>query len=639
MKRSIHFFPSRFLLLLVAVLATLAAPEAPARSGGSWFETRLGGAAVGYLHEHVEAGTDGGHRTLIEMSVVLNRMGSRVELGTRARFIESGDGLLQSVEATTRSSEYAVVTSGVVADGVLTLTSKAGGRDYVSEIALEQPLLGPVGARELGRRRLRALGDRIVYPAFSAELAAVAQVTREVTGSQVLEVDGQAIETLIVTETTDLMPVPTRYWLDADGRARRITQESPFGLVETVAADPGVRERVAHGGELPEEAYGDAVARSNVRLPRPRDLDAVELRIDLKRPDAGLPDLDGLNQTVLERSHAHAVIRVRRGPEPDRFAGAAPDDDPFLRANAYLQSDHPEVQAVARALHRPELDAYAQARVLQDWVHANMHFDAGIALLPASEAIRDRRGTCVAYAVVLSTLARALGIPSRVVMGHVYAANMWGGHAWSEVRIGDAWVELDAAIYRPGPADAARIAVIRTSLDQGLGSDYGRLARLYGNEQVAVRAFELAGAVTEVTPDAPAHRLEGRGYRNAWLGLAFRAPDGFAITEVDAMYPDPAIATLAAPDGRRIVIEQRSAGGDGTPAERLAAALRAAGHAGEPGAVRVAGRAGLASASGGAAAIAFENGSDLWLLHGTGEGVDAPLRSLAGSLRLDHRQP
>ena len=47
-------------------------------------------------------------------------------------------------------------------------------------------------------------------------------------------------------------------------------------------------------------------------------------------------------------------------------------------------------------------------------------------------------------------MCRAVGIPARVVFGLVYVdefldrKHVFGGHAWTEARIGDKWIGLDA---------------------------------------------------------------------------------------------------------------------------------------------------------------------------------------------------
>lgn len=70
----------------------------------------------------------------------------------------------------------------------------------------------------------------------------------------------------------------------------------------------------------------------------------------------------------------------------------------------------------------------------------------------ASVVAAQRSGDCTEYAVLTAALARAKGIPSRVVLGtvifeldnHLNAV----GHAWVEVWFQDQWHTLDAALYQ-----------------------------------------------------------------------------------------------------------------------------------------------------------------------------------------------
>src|SRR5207302_6737384 len=134
---------------------------------------------------------------------------------------------------------------------------------------------------------------------------------------------------------------------------------------------------------------------------------------------------------------------------------------------------------------------------LERWVSENMHFDLGVAFAPSVEVLERRRGTCVAFATLLASLTRAMGIPSRLAFGYVYVNGMFGGHAWTEVLIGDEWVPIDAAIVAEGSADAARFAFAWTALAEGpssLSNSAG--SRLYGAISARVLGVDVRGRGT-----------------------------------------------------------------------------------------------------------------------------------------------
>jgi transglutaminase-like putative cysteine protease len=371
--------------------------------------------------------------------------------------------------------------------------------------------------------------------------------------------------------------------------------------------------------------FGQTLVRSNVRLPGPRQLGRLVVRLRQKDPGLGWPDFEGPGQSVLGRDKGVLLLEVRQ-VKPGK--SAEPDGVPreYREANALVQSDDAEVRRIAREVAGGEADAYRAACRLRDWVGRNLKLDLGIALAPASEVIRQRGGTCAAYAVALAALTRAAGIPSRVVMGYAYVSGIWGGHAWVEVHAGGQWVPLDAALASPGPADAARIGCVRTSLAEGPGPLLASLGRLFGNVQVAVVEYEVAGVATEVPESARPFAVEGDVYRNDWLGLGVRKPAGWRFAKMDAVYPDSTVVSLRGPGGERVDVHQV----DG----EAAAVLRGLGCAGEPAREEVAGRTILVADRGKNAGLAFAAGPDLWVLTAEGEHAGELLRRAAGWLTL-----
>jgi len=81
----------------------------------------------------------------------------------------------------------------------------------------------------------------------------------------------------------------------------------------------------------------------------------------------------------------------------------------------------------------------------------------------AREAYDKQGGDCTEFALLLAAVARASGIPTRVVAGMAYATEFMGGqhvfvpHMWVQSWDGNRWVSYDAAL---GEFDAGRIALV-----------------------------------------------------------------------------------------------------------------------------------------------------------------------------------
>ncbi len=608
-----------------AALATLAATAAEER----WFEMRLGGIPSGYVHEVVEADDAAAVRTTVESAFVVNRLGASVELAEREVSIEDREGRLVSLHVETRTSKDSTVVDVAVRPGELVITTGAGGRSYQRVLPETRPLLGPEGIRRQTERWLADPSEPLHYATFVAELGAAATATRRINAA--VETPGGGGADRAVVEVVDGAAEPSQLRLDAQGRVVEESEQSPFGLMVLTPSTAAARAAALPRAAGPDDP--DLLVHANIRLPQPTAIERLRLRIDLRRPEVGWPDLEGPGQRIIERSASHVVLEVTR-PSVGADSVAEPaTDDPLTAANFILQSDHPDVVALARQLQRPGLGRYAQARLLQDWVATHMQFDPGLALVPASEAVRDRRGTCVGYAVLLATLARSLGIPTRLVMGYVYAANVFGGHAWVEIRVADRWIPLDAAIYSPGPADAARIAVVRHSAELGAASGAREMLRLFGNASIRIEGYSLHGTWVTVPGGARPYTIDGDEYRNPWLGLSVRKPAGFTFVATDAFYPDATVVGLRGPRGGQIRVEQRSAAG---PQTALPSLLEGGGYRRQPGTRWIDGRAALRGAADGGAALVIGDGSDFWLLEARGVDALAALDAVAASVRLRH---
>ena len=406
-------------------------------------------------------------------------------------------------------------------------------------------VLGPKGVEKLSREQLKKPGDTIAFQMFLAELAGVQTVTRKA----VAPVDYQGRQVLQVEETVEGMPGKQLLTLDENGRWVTRRQTLPFGeLTMQPASDAAVAAPNTApsqpGNTLPAESYDSTMARSNILLPDPRTVTVVKLKLRHRKPELGWPDLASTTQRVLEKSETTQVVEVRSFTPPSRPKNApktAAPDPSYLQPNALVQSDDPEVIRIAREATTGVTGDFEKARRLQDWVSRNLQFDLGIALAPASEVARNRRGTCIAYSTLLAALQRAAGLPSRVVMGYGYANGIWGGHAWTEAFVDGQWVAFDAALYGPGTADAARLSFGSSAGDDQMMKLVAAGGQMYGAVDFQVLSFTHNDRTNEVPENAKPFEAAGNRYTNPWLGFAVEAPEGFRVTSTNAVFPDPTI--------------------------------------------------------------------------------------------------
>ncbi len=539
--------------------AQKTAPSPAAAESDRWYVIKMAENPVGHLHEVVRrlpvdtaSNREEVLTTASEMRLVLNRLGSRIEISFVSSTEESRDGRLRRVGYEMLASSQATRAEAVVGEDTIELKNEAGGKTYTSNLAYTGVLLGPEGIRRTSAAQLKKPGDQITLQTFVAEASIVGRLSRTMLGAEIIVSGEQKLETSKVEEILEGMPIKRTVWLDKEGLVVKQEEPGPFGTITVLKSDKASALTAAAGAELPKEMYQSSIARTNIRLPRAHPFERLKLRLTHRTPSLGWPDFAAPHQTVIEKNEKELILEIRQ-PKPARgadFPAAVSEENrEFLSPNAYVQSDDAGIQRVAGELVKGEEDVFKAALVLRQWVGENMKFDLGIVFAPSSEIFRDRRGTCVGYATLLATLARAAGIPSRVVMGYVYALGMFGGHAWTEVLAGKEWIPLDAAIVNDGAADATRFYFIASSLADGPGElSFGTAQQVFGQITIEITEFETAGKKVVVPPGAKPYSIKDDSYSNPWLGVSFQKPASFTFAELDAVWPDPTVARLEGPE-------------------------------------------------------------------------------------------
>lgn len=616
----------RLSLVLALALAPLSLPplraESPAAlaAASRHWTLSLAGQTVGSFVETSGARDGGGSRTREVMRLTINRLGSKVSIETDATSDESPAGELVALEVSAALGSEPVKTR-VLRDGQnLRLTTEAGGKSYDKSIPVSERLLGPAGVRRLSREKLQAVGDAISFHQFSPESGAVAQLRRTVTG---VLAEGLQVEEEVVG-----VPGKSKVLLTRDGQWLRRAQMLPFGELLIVPATAEAARLAEAGGTLPEDSYDRTMARSNIRLPDPRSISRLTLQLRHRAPELGWPDFHLPGQTVRPVDATTWTVEVRRA---ERGEAAPPPGPDFRRANSLLQSDDAEVQRLAREITAGIRGDLAKARALHDWVNRNMSLDLGVALASAAEVARNRRGTCIASAVLLAALQRAAGLPSRVALGLVYYCGIWGGHAWTDVYIDGRWLSLDAAMYAPGAADAARLRFGSSSGEDRLEVLQSAGLKMFGNVDIRVLEFEVRGRAVQVPEKAAPQVVGGASYTNRWLGFRLTAPDGYRIGGLDSVFPDPTVVAVEDSAGTRVRIGQSIAGADA--AARVTKFLQGTGEGARTTALKLGGRPARAAIGKDRARLILHRGTEEWTLAAEGPAAATALQATAAAWR------
>ena len=186
------------------------------------------------------------------------------------------------------------------------------------------------------------------------------------------------------------------------------------------------------------------------------------MRYELVRKDGKAPALVTTGEQSVNVAGDRAIVTVCRDcgqAEVETAQSLAP----YLRANAWVRSEDAVVRGVAAKAGPADRPLPARMAKLESLVREHMRRDADyVGYADATEALRTGKGDCTEFAVLLAALARANGIPARVVVGMAYSAlftgnrNSFNPHAWVQVYDGSRWLSYDAALLG---FDSAHVAL------------------------------------------------------------------------------------------------------------------------------------------------------------------------------------
>ena len=168
----------------------------------------------------------------------------------------------------------------------------------------------------------------------------------------------------------------------------------------------------------------------NTHIANAEALQHLVLAVDHERDEAIWP---GANATQLT---AEADPRVPAKEEDIARASAI---------TASFPADDSRVQALAARAVAGIDDQHAQADALTLFVHHHLRYHDSDGARTVYDTLRERRGDCTEFADLYTTLARAIGLPARTVVGLVYRADeqAFAAHAWNEVAIDQTWRGVD----------------------------------------------------------------------------------------------------------------------------------------------------------------------------------------------------
>jgi transglutaminase-like putative cysteine protease len=349
----------------------------------------------------------------------------------------------------------------------LDVKTTSGTRSEVRELE-EPPALALNISRRLANGSLKT-GARYQWTVFDPATLRNSKVNVEVGRRELVRGAGAPLPAFRVE--MEFAGLRTSSWITDTGEVVR--EESPLGLI-TVRESADQARATAVSRRMQVDLLQTAAVAPRMKTPIPEPRDVRLMRIRLGGADFSATDLEGGAQhlvgNVLELSDPQAMK-----PEP-----ADPDASRYLAAEAFIESDAPEIIAEAQKAVVGVTGTRARAEKLTRYVNALLDKKPTVSLPSAREVLRTKVGDCNEHTALYVAMARALGIPARIAVGLVYIHGAFYYHAWPEVYLAEGsgfrvpgsgaaerglWLPVDPTLNE-FPANATHLRLARGGLDK-----------------------------------------------------------------------------------------------------------------------------------------------------------------------------
>jgi hypothetical protein len=469
-----------------SIHAQAPAPEAKKPIFEEWVLVVLDGKTCGYGMTQVTAvdtPTGPGYLTLNHQEFLVKRLGVSLKMIETSKVTEDKQGGVLSFENSTEAGGAAISSSGVRQGDEMVVWSRGQTERF------HLPRLAALGPEAVRRETLQVTlqaGQAFSFDTFDPDYpqADVVQ-SGTVVQRDNLDVRGVKRAAWRLTSTASYMPgVVATTWVDDQGNDVLMDASLPgFGTVHEYVTDRAECMKQPEGAEI----FSGTLIRPQRAITHIHDLGQAVYRLDSVDHNQNLTLWNGDQQRVLSSGPGTCEVEVTvpRLTASDATWQLPHADTPalhsYLQASSYLDVNAPIVQALARQAVGDEKNPVVAAHKIEHFVRAYItKKDLNVGFGSAEETAKSREGDCTEHAVLCAALGRAVGLPTRCVVGFGYvpagdeiptitnatdnSTGIFGFHMWAEAWIADGqWVPMDAAL---DGFDVGHIAITKSALEE-----------------------------------------------------------------------------------------------------------------------------------------------------------------------------
>jgi hypothetical protein len=434
----------------LVVIACLGASEAPAplaayarsAQGKQAYGLYIKGKKAGWSVDEVKVvEKDGKERLRLHSTMLLDTLfdgvRSKKESRTTVEYSLEGVGRIEYARHWKNDDGIVIVREAVANGKTMMITTTQGKNKSTREVPIPKDTLEGQRSLELWLKEKRKPGDvKEKYTASWEEADVDVKEAYTFRSRKVIALGGVKTELLSVESKSEGASITADVFPDG-----RIYKAQLGGFLE-IRLEPEESARKLDG------ALVDLLDATSIVLDK--DLGASGEEIDelvLEVSGADKLKIPVSRRQSVEAGKESLKVTLTRDRATDAAEPLSAEEVKALTAaTPRLCHEDRKIQALAKKIAARAKDKGHAARLIADWVHANLRKSYSDNADNALDVLERKAGACVQHSMLFVSLARAAGIPAREVGGLAYlkaGKPRLGWHAWAEYHDGKQWVSVD----------------------------------------------------------------------------------------------------------------------------------------------------------------------------------------------------
>ncbi len=420
-----------------------------------WWGVYYRGEKIGYAAQTITPDAEG-YRVRSSSILKLNLLGAVQNVKVQLDMAAAQDWSLKRFDFDLQSGEVSFKSRGKIVPGKLQLEVESAGQHTDRELPLRQPPYLLAALKPYVASQNFEPGKEHLFPTFDPSTLSQQITVVTVEGRERIAIGGKTEPALRIRQRFKGISVLS--WVDGSGRT--LKEETPTGL-SLVRQREEEAKLLEEGRTLPVDLIAQAAVPVETPIVNPAEKNFLKIRLSgFQLANFSLGGGRQLLQGDVLEIKREDLKRIR----PLRIPIREPSLASYLQSTPFLQSDHPQIRALARKVLGGETDGLRAAQRMRKWVYNGLAKVPTVSIPNAIEVLQTRKGDCNEHTVLFNAMARAAGIPAKTVVGVVYLRGAFYYHAWSEIWLGE-WLTLDSVLDQ-FPADVTHIKFLEGDIDR-----------------------------------------------------------------------------------------------------------------------------------------------------------------------------